>query len=244
MLDYDYTTKLLGIKDVIVKNMKENGNTLEITLEMPRKTHKCPCCQKMTDTVHDYRMQSFKHIPIWNRNINFYLHKRRYRCSCGKRFVEKNTFLPRYHRMSNVLVAYVLDKLCDVRSFTSIAKEVELSVTTVIRIFDLVGYAPPDKLPEVVAIDEFKGNADNEKYLGIITDPKTGVILDILPKRHEYYVAKYFSDKDRQSVKYFVSDMWRPYENICKSYFKESTFIVDKYHWIRQVIWAFENVRK
>ncbi len=25
---------------------------------------------------------------------------------------------------------------------------------------------------------------------------------------------------------------------------KEATQVVDKYHWIRQVIWAFENVRK
>ena len=38
--------------------------------------------------------------------------------------------------------------------------------------------------------------------------------------------------------------MWRPYKDIAKTFFKQATFVVDKYHWIRQVIWAFENVRK
>lgn len=31
---------------------------------------------------------------------------------------------------------------------------------------------------------------------------------------------------------------------MAKDKFKNSKFVVDKYHWIRQVIWAFENVRK
>lgn len=73
------------------------------------------------------------------------------------------------------------------------------------------------------------------------------VVLDILPKGYESYLTKYFnsfSKEDRSKVKYFVSDMWKPYSNISSVWFKNATQIVDKYHWIRQVIWAFEAVRK
>ena len=45
-------------------------------------------------------------------------------------------------------------------------------------------------------------------------------------------------------MKYFVSDMWRTYYDTAGTWFKNAIRIVDKYHWIRQVIWAFENVRK
>lgn len=45
-------------------------------------------------------------------------------------------------------------------------------------------------------------------------------------------------------MKYFVSDMLVPYRDLATNFFPNATQIVDKYHWIRQVIWAFKNVRK
>ena len=122
-----------------------------------------------------------------------------------------------------------------------------MSVSTVIRIFDIVGYSHPQSPPEVLAIDEFKGNTANEKYQCILTDPKNGVVIDILPNRSTEYLIKYFKqwnlDK-RETIKYFVSDMWQPYTDLAAALFKNSTLIIDKYHFIRQMIWAFEAVRK
>ena len=38
--------------------------------------------------------------------------------------------------------------------------------------------------------------------------------------------------------------MWQPYDDITKSYFPNATIIIDKYHFIRQVTWSIESVRK
>jgi len=38
--------------------------------------------------------------------------------------------------------------------------------------------------------------------------------------------------------------MWRTYAHISDVWFKNATQVIDKYHWIRQAIWEFENVRK
>ena len=54
--------------------------------------------------------------------------------------------------MTNRLAAFVIDKLRDERSFTSVAKEVNLSVSSVIRIFDILSY-PKVKLQEALSID-------------------------------------------------------------------------------------------
>lgn len=246
MLYKHFTEKLLGLQDIEIEKIEETDNSVHLFCHLKRKPHKCPCCGKLTDKVHDYREQVIKDIPNFGKLFYIHLRKRRYRCSCGKRFFENNSFLPRYHRITNRLSAYIIDKLrCEV-SFTRVAKEVNLSVSTVIRIFDFVSYSPQN-LPVALSIDEFKGNTNREKYQCILTDPVNKIVLDILPKRYEYYLTQYFNsfDKaDREKVMYFVSDMWKPYANISSVWFKNATQIVDKYHWIRQVIWAFEAVRK
>ncbi len=159
---------------------------------LERKKHKCNCCGSITDKIHDYRKQKINDISAFGKAVTIILRKRRYRChNCNKRFFEENTFLPRYYRRTNRLTAYIIDKLRDERSFSSVAREVNLSVTTVIRTFDLVSY-PKSKLTKVLSIDEFKGNTCGEKYQCILTDPENGVVLDILPKRYAHYLSNYF----------------------------------------------------
>lgn len=108
--------------------------------------------------------------------------------------------------MSQRLIAYVLDKLRDERSFTSVAKDFNLSVSTVIRIFDYLSY-PKATLSSALSIDEFKGNTGREKYQCILTDPVKHVVLDILPKRYDYYLTNYvksYPGEEREKVRYFV----------------------------------------
>lgn len=196
--------------------------------------------------VHDYREQILKDIPALGKNVYIHLRKRRYRCQCGKRFIEKNTFLAKYQRCTKRLTCCIIDKLREVISYTQVARETNVSVSKVINVFDMVSYSSY-RLPEALAIDEFKGNTDGEKYQCILTDPVNRQVVDILPKRFSSYLTEYFHRfprEEREKVKIFVSDMWKTYSDIASVWFKNACQIVDKYHWIRQVIWAFEGVRK
>jgi transposase len=212
---------------------------------MPLKPHACPCCGQQTGRVHDYRLQPVKDIPAFGKHVILIMRKRRYHCpNCRKNFYEENTFLPKYHRMTNRLAAYIISMLCDVRSFTSVAKEVNVSISTTIRVFDRVNFGTPKQLPEVLSIDEFKGNTGGDKYQCILTDPVHHRVLDILPVRYNHYLSTYFKQFDRSHTTHFVSDMWTTYADIAQTYFKYATNVIDKYHFIRQVFWAFEAVRK
>ena len=244
MLYTYFTEKLLGLEEVIVKNIEQNENFTNIFIEMNLKEHCCPSCGCKTRKIHDYRTQKIKDTSAFNKNVYLFLRKRRYICPhCGKKFYENVSFLPRYHRMTSRLVEYIIESLACECSFTSVAKRVNLSTSTVIRIFDCINYGKP-KLPKVLSIDEFKGNTWGEKYQCIITDPENGIVLDILPKRYDSYLCQYFKDMNKSDVKFFVSDMWKVYADFADVFFKGANQIVDKYHYIRQVIWAFEDVRK
>ena len=247
MLYKHFTQEILGLQDVIITKVENNQNEMIIYAELERKPHKCNKCGAETNSIHDYRQQVIKDIPAFGKLVSIVLRKRRYRCPhCGKRFFENNSFVPKYHRMTNRLAAYVINRLTDERSFTSVAKETNLSVSTVIRVFDKVSY-PKAKLSSALAIDEFKGNTWGEKYQCILTDPINKTVLDILPKRYESYLSSYFKTfpkSERDQVSFFVSDMWKTYSKAADTWFPKATQIVDKYHWIRQVIWAFERIRK
>lgn len=78
-------------------------------------------------------------------------------------------------------------------------------------------------------------------------DPIKHHVLDILPDRTQNHLAQYFSSIPRSEhlrVKYFISDMYKPYTELAKAYFPNATIIIDKYHFIRQTTWAIEGVRK
>lgn len=241
----DNTTKLLGLEDVIIKNVYENEDGFNIELEMPRRTHVCPCCGKETDRIHDYRYQRVKDISI--RGLNTYLHlrKRRYVCTaCGKRFYEPNSFLPRYYRATNRLAAKIINDFRQLRSAKSISLENNVSSQTAIRYFKLVNYCCKE-LPEVLSIDEFKGNAGGEKFQTILTDAKNRRKIDILPNRKKKDLISYFRKfESRKRVKYVVIDMNPHFKDTAQTCFPNAKIVIDRYHVVRQAIWALENVRK
>ena len=245
MLYEDYTKELLDLKDVIVTRIEHDERLCSIHLEMPRKPHSCPVCGSETEQIHDYRQQRIKDIAAFGKHTILVLRKRRYGCPlCGKHFYEKVPFLPKYHRFTSRLYAWITQEFRKVHSMTDIAGRNNVSGPTAARIFDHVSYSNLS-LPQVLSFDEFKGNAGGEKFQFIMTDPVKRKVLDILASRRTEDLYAYFSRyTDRRQVKYIVIDMNKDYKSISQNLFPMATIVADKYHVFRQVTWAFENVRK
>ena len=243
MLMTDYTSKLLNLEDVIITNVENVAGQLHIYLELPRIAHICPACGATTDRIHDYRMQTIKDVPL-ARDTFLHLRKRRYRCSCGKRFFEKNAFLPRYYRVTSRLVAEIMFSFKKLVPAKEIGSRFNVSAVTAMRYFNLFN-KKLTVLPEVISLDEFKGNSGGQKYNSIVADPKEGKVLDVLPNRYENDLIKYFSQfPNKKEVKYFVCDMNPHFRRVAKTCFPNAVIIADRYHVVRQVYWAMERVRK
>ena len=243
MLMSDYTAELLNLEDVIITNVENITDQLHVYIELPRTKHVCPACGAVTDRIHDYRMQIIKDIPL-ARDTFLHLRKRRYRCSCGKRFFETNTFLPRYHRVTSRLVARIIQEFRKIVPATEIGSRFNVSAVTAMRYFNCFN-TKLKELPEVLSLDEFKGNSGGQKYNSIIVDPKSKNVLDILPNRYENDLVKYFSQfPSKTNVKYFVCDMNPHFRNVANICFPQATIVADRYHVVRQVFWAVEKVRK
>lgn len=243
----NFITSLLDLKGVKIIKFRNRKNRIRIHIELPVREHTCPCCHSKTSRVHDYRFQLIKDIPIYYKDTFIYYRKRRYLCkNCGKRFYEKNNFLPKRARKTNRLSAFIIEKLKEKQSMKNIAKLSNVSITTVSKLLPYLS-VNTSYLPEVLCIDEFKGNAGNFKYQVSLMDGKERKVIDIIECRHKVHLFNYFNKfslEERKKVKYIVMDLWQPYKDLAKTYFPKAKIVADRFHYTRYIVQAVDTVRK
>ena len=84
-------------------------------------------------TIIGYR--SSKDVPL-TRDTFLHLRKRRYRCSCGKRFFEKNHLIPRYYRIIGRLLDEIIFAFKKIVSAKEIGCRFIVSAITAMRYFN------------------------------------------------------------------------------------------------------------
>lgn len=245
MLYKDCIEELTGLKDLIIEKVQNVYGETHIYGHMAKRIHSCPRCGSNTSKVHDYHKQVIRDVDMSGQRTYIHLRKRRHVCpTCHKRFYEKVSFLPRYHRMTKRLYSSIVQDFSHVQSMVQIARIRNVSVTTVAHLFDVVSYGKP-KLPKVLSIDEFRGNAGGEKFQCLLTDPTRKIPLDVLPTRKTEDLYAYFSScEGKEHVEYVVMDMSNLFRSVAKTCFPQAHIVADRFHVVRQVCWAFENVRK
>lgn len=239
---------LFELEDVNITECVTLQHENLLYIEVPRKIHVCPNCSSTTQCIHDYRFQKILDVPIYNKKTYLVYKKRRYRClACGKRFFENNSFLPRYAHTTNRLFLKILDDLRSVVSQKHIADELHISPSRIRYVLDHTVPSLPD-LPEVLGLDEFKGNTNKTKYHCILTNLTNNSVLDILPNRTQatliQHFKKYQYTDQLDNVKIIVIDMWSIYYQTLREIFPKAIILIDRFHFVRQAIWSLENVRK
>ena len=244
----NFITKLLELK---VDNRKTTVKTYDekiiIQTQLKQKgIRKCRNCNCKTHIL-DYRERRIKEIPIAGKQTIIKLKVIRYICpKCKKTYQKEPEFTQKHSRMTTRLMFKLVHEYSKMKTLKQISEEYKVGPNTILRVLDQVKPSRKE-LGKVLAIDEFKGDSGKEKYQTSIADPERKKLIDILPNRKLDDLNKYFKTiplKEKEKVKIFVSDMSQTWRNIKKIHFKESTHVIDKYHFVRQITWAFENIRK
>lgn len=241
-----FIMELLGMKDKHVElwEMKEENRVFHFWLQTKQRTQTCPNCGAKTKRVHSYRIQPIKGRLIEDRPVRIHLRKRRYLCTaCKKTFFEKLSFIQRYQRHTRSLEQQVLTYVGD-HSFKAAGKMTGLSTNQVIRLFDRRQIQVKRVLPAVIAIDEFKGDADKEKFQTIIVDVQNKKIMDVLPDRLSKTIENYFRKCDTSNVKVVVMDLSKRFKDAVRKALGNPLIVADRFHYMRQAYWGFDKVRR
>ena len=116
---------LPGMKDVQIISIEEKEVGVVIHLQMPHQLQTCPSCGQKTSKIHE-------------RATYLFYKRRRYRCSCGKRFSESVPFIERYQRFSKEGNQALCIRSIKAKTFKEAAEVTGTSITTVIRRFEQV----------------------------------------------------------------------------------------------------------
>lgn len=246
-MQHNFIRNLLDLKGVIVKKVRYKKNFVKIHIELPVREQTCPHCKSKTTKIKDYRTQIIKDIPIRFKTTLLSYRKRRYQCrECGKTFYEKAHFLPKRARKTTRVSEFIVDRLKTKQSMKDIAKDANVSINTVARLLPPLAVSSKH-LPEVLCIDEFKGNTGYYKYQVSLMDGKTRKPIDIIECRYKSHLFDYFNKftlEERKKVKYVVIDLWKPYKDLATTYFPNSIVVADRFHFIRYATEAVDTVRK
>ena len=246
-MQHNFIRNLLDLKGVIIKKVRYKKNFVKIHIELPVREQICPHCKSKTTKIKDYRTQIIKDIPIRFKTTLLSYRKRRYQCrECGKTFYEKAHFLPKRARKTTRVSEFIVDRLKTKQSMKDIAKDANVSINTVARLLPPLAVSSK-YLPEVLCIDEFKGNTGYYKYQVSLMDGKTRKPIDIIECRYKSHLFDYFNKftlEERKKVKYVVIDLWKPYKDLATTYFPNSIVVADRFHFIRYATEAVDTVRK
>ena len=238
--------KLFELEDILLQDVSTTTDEVHVSFSLQRKVHTCPFCHTLTDKVHDYRISVIKDLPFMGKKCFLHYRKRRYHCPCCKKhFYENFPLLPKHCRITTRLAFYSIHLLGNRQSIRSVASLLGISDSFIFRRMKDISYPKPSYLPEVLSIDEFRGNAGGQKFQAILTDAKNHKLFDILPTRSQTDLMLYLQGfPNKKRVKYFVTDMNSVYKDLAREYFPNATIVIDKFHVVRYVTWALENVRK
>ena len=237
---------LLNLKGVVVKNIKNLKDLVEVYIELPVIEQVCPHCGAKTTKIHDYYTQHVKDIPIYFKPTTLILKKCRYECkSCGKTFYEKNEIVNKYARKTTRLTGFIVNELRNLVAASDIAKKTSVSPSFISKMLPYLAVTH-SKLPRVLCIDEFKGNAGHYKYQVALINGETHEVVDILECRRKHELCEYFKSfpkEELDNVKYFVTDLWETYKDIGFTYFRKAKIIADHFHFARYACDAVNNIR-
>ncbi len=165
----------------------QNEESIEIVVELkPLYEGTCPYCGSKEITIKQKRSNKLKYNITLNQNKDIFLivYKRSYKCkTCRKTFTQKTDIFQSGRRISNEMCWLIYEKTKDPRSFESIAKELNISPTTVINVFDQMVFEPKIQLPIAMCIDEKHFKTEHGKYVFVISDALNGKIIDIIESR-------------------------------------------------------------
>lgn len=178
-----------------------NDGSDNFLLVLKRKDHIFPYCGSVTNKIKDYKSQKIRNKIFSDSNTTVIYRCRRYYCpSCSRSFVEKQAFTGSRKELSPSIVDQILKALKPYNStFSSVARQFDLSVTSVIDIFDKHVQMPPNPLPSVMGWDEFYFNRHvRNKYAFMILNFKNKAIIDILESRKTSFLVEYFFTSPNQ----------------------------------------------
>lgn len=237
---YDNIIKTYELEQIrnIIKTIDilYNNDEIHIHITLIKTMNICPICNLNNYVVKDYYKQKIVHTISITRKTYIIYNKRRYWCKhCLKSFFKPDPFTSTNKGVSKLTVMNILDYLKDYNhTYQSAAKYFNLSISTIIDIFDKHVQPKRRQMPRVLSIDEvhIKSNTKHP-YACVLLDFESNKIVDLIESRKKINLNDYFdgiNQKELNNIEYVTMDLWSPYRDVIKRNMPKAKIIADSFH--------------
>ena len=249
----DFIIKLLDLKEKDIDSIDSitiSDDSLNLIITLKRKEEICPRCGSFSHYIKDYKYKHLNHKVLVHSDTKIIYKQRRYICKdCHHTFYETCPFTSNRSSMTPATVISILDSLKPYTStFSSVARSHNVSITTVVDIFDKHVQIRRKKLTEILCWDEFYFDRHSKKkYAFMMMDFKKKVILDIVESRWTEDLSAYFFSiplDERNEVHFIIIDMYDAYRNLASIFFKNAKVCVDPFHCTKRINDSLNTIRK
>ena len=242
---------LTNISDIDEESIKASidSNVYSVLFKIIRNIFICPYCGSDNIKIRSSRIEKIKHVLNNGSPCNVLFNKRIYLCEdCNKMFSEKLDRFSNEHGISFALNFFILESLkSEKMTYLEVSKRFNVSVTTVINVFDESVNIKRHHLPQVLSIDEvYKKGLSRTKYCCILFDPINNIVIDVIDSRRKPDLEDYFRRiklAERENVKFITIDLYKTYKSIAHSFFKKAKLCADPFHVIENLNRCLDKVR-
>lgn len=238
--------------DCDVTDFRVEGLTKYITVEKRSSNQYCPVCGSRLYSKGKITRHPNNPVLQDGYELDITLVGRRWKCSsseCTYTCVDQYSFIEAGKKNTKLVPLMIIRTMKDIHlTCRQVAERYNVSDTYVHETFMRYVSLPRLPLSLIISIDEVYLNiSPSEKYAVVIMDFQTGNIIDIVSSRWKDKMDSYWLSipkEERDSVCFLISDMYNPYINYTKKYFKNAISIIDSFHvikWINSSILTYIN---
>ncbi|MCD8336907.1 MAG: ISL3 family transposase [Lachnospiraceae bacterium] len=234
-------------------------HSLELPVTPPKAVPVCPhchspgCISKGSDGF-----QSIRHVPSGNVGVFLTFKKQRFYCAeCLASFTYHYPWQHHPLPVTDALYLSILSDLSRPVTIPDIAAKNCVTDNIVRGVLKSIDIPKCPALPEIVCIDDFRGNAgaynpkrkkwDAPVFQTCVVDGLSGRIIDILRDRSSATVQEFFlsfPESQRKNVKFYSCDMSGIYAAAARKIFPDAVLCVDRFHVVQWLNKAVDAVRR
>ena len=254
----DYLTALLGFQGYRVSAVEQIANLpgrsmLRIDLERTREGYVCGNCGKSVSGAQDHTIQELRHLTLWQHQTIIRFPRYRIVCpDCGVRTEALEFAAVRGPRVTRPLSS-LIHELCKVTTVKAVALLFGLHRHTVKDVdkkalAKVQAQRPLDGIT-VLGVDEI-GVGKGHNYWSLVSaleGPRGPEMLYIVEGRSEKRLKKFwrwFGKERTAQITHAVMDMCKAFFNSFSKHCPKAKIIYDKFHVMRHLNNALNEVRK
>jgi transposase len=248
----DHVNRLVGLEGFEVKRVVEEGDRLDLEVELVARAGCCPGCGRASVDVKDRPRVRVRDLPLAGRVTHLVWRKRRYRCAgCGRTFTETHPELPARQRVTRRFRRRLFERVRGGAAHAEVAREERTTRYQVARAF---GAGAEDELQarresrpvRRLSLDEAQHRRGRE-LATVVSDLDRRRVVELLDGRSRRRVERYLRslpERHRQAIEVVSIDPYEAYRQAIRTVLPEARIVVDHFHLVRGANTALDSVRR